>query len=115
LWVLPPPAGNPGPRLGKTTGWIHRASLKSRGVQSIGGVAYAGFDDAGLHLDVAGERRTLAVDNVVLCAGQVSNNPLEAPLRDAGRRVHVIGGAELAAELDAKRAIAQGSRVAATL
>jgi 2,4-dienoyl-CoA reductase (NADPH2) len=115
IWLLQRTAGKPGARLGKTTGWIHRASLKSRGVQSIGGVAYAGFDDAGLHLDVAGERRTLAVDNVVLCAGQVSNNPLEAPLRDAGRRVHVIGGAELAAELDAKRAIAQGSRVAATL
>jgi 2,4-dienoyl-CoA reductase (NADPH2) len=84
-------------------------------VQAIGGVQYVGFDDAGLHITVDGAPRTLAVDNVVLCAGQVSNNPLEAPLRAAGRPVHVIGGAELAAELDAKRAIAQGSRLAAVL
>jgi 2,4-dienoyl-CoA reductase (NADPH2) len=115
IWLLQRTAGKPGAKLGKTTGWIHRASLKARGVQAIGAVQYVGFDDAGLHITVDGAPRTLAVDNVVLCAGQVSNNPLETPLRDAGRRVHVIGGAELAAELDAKRAIAQGSRVAASL
>jgi 2,4-dienoyl-CoA reductase (NADPH2) len=115
VWLLQRTPGKPGARLGKTTGWIHRASLKSRGVQAIGGVQYVGFDDAGLHITVDGAPRTLAVDNVVLCAGQVSNNPLEAPLRAAGRPVHVIGGAELAAELDAKRAIAQGSRLAAVL
>jgi 2,4-dienoyl-CoA reductase (NADPH2) len=115
VWLLQRTAGKPGARLGKTTGWIHRASLRSRGVQAIGGVQYVGFDDAGLHITVDGAPRTLAVDNVVLCAGQVSNNTLEAPLRAAGRAVHVIGGAELAAELDAKRAIAQGSRLAAVL
>jgi len=115
IWLLQRTAGKPGARLAKTTGWIHRASLKARGVQALGGVQYVGFDDAGLHITVGGAPRTLAVDNVVLCAGQVSNNPLEAPLRAAGRHVHVIGGAALAAELDAKRAIAQGSRVAAAL
>ncbi|WP_133479400.1 NADPH-dependent 2,4-dienoyl-CoA reductase [Cognatilysobacter segetis] len=115
IWLLQRTPGKPGARLGKTTGWIHRASLKARGVQALGGVQYVGFDDAGLHVTVDGTPRTLEVDNIVLCAGQVSNNPLEAPLRAAGRAVHVIGGAELAAELDAKRAIAQGSRVAAAL
>ncbi|GAB6196355.1 FAD-dependent oxidoreductase [Lysobacter xanthus] len=115
VWLLQRSAGKPGAKLGKTTGWIHRASLKARGVQALGGVQYVGFDDAGFRITVDGEPRTLEVDHVVVCAGQVSNNPLEAPLRAAGRSVHVIGGAELAAELDAKRAIDQGSRVAAAL
>ncbi|TZF90826.1 FAD-dependent oxidoreductase [Cognatilysobacter lacus] len=115
IWLLQRTAGKPGAKLGKTTGWIHRASLTARGVQALGGVQYVRFDDRGLHITVDGAPRTLEVDNVVLCAGQVSNNPLEAPLREAGRSVHVIGGAELAAELDAKRAIAQGSRLGASL
>ncbi|MDP2308412.1 MAG: NADPH-dependent 2,4-dienoyl-CoA reductase [Pseudomonadota bacterium] len=104
-----------GEKLGKTTGWIHRASLKQRGVEMIGGVTYDRVDDAGLHITVNGERSVLEVDHVVICAGQVSNDALAAPLRAAGRTVHVIGGAEEAGELDAKRAIAQGARVAAGL
>ena len=115
LWLLQRSPGKPGARLGKTTGWIHRASLKARGVKAFGGVQYVRFDDAGFHVTVDGVAQVLPVDNIVICAGQESNNPLEAPLRAAGRDVHVIGGAELAAELDAKRAIAQGSRLAAAL
>ncbi|GAB2505173.1 oxidoreductase [Lysobacter humi (ex Lee et al. 2017)] len=115
IWLLQRTAGRPGARLGRTTGWIHRASLKSRRVQMLGGVSYRRFDDAGLHVEIDGGPRVLAVDHVVVCAGQVSVNPLAAPLRARGAEVHVIGGAELAAELDAKRAIDQGSRLAAVL
>lgn len=115
IWLLQRTAGRPGARLGKTTGWIHRASLRSRGVQAIGGVEYVRFDDDGLHVRIDGDARCLPVDTVVVCAGQLSNNPLEAPLREAGRAVHVIGGAAVAAELDAKRAISQGCRLAASL
>jgi 2,4-dienoyl-CoA reductase (NADPH2) len=104
-----------GAGLGKTTGWIHRASLKHRGVNFLGGVKYVKVDDAGLHIEVDGEPQVLAVDNVVVCAGQVSEDGLAAPLRDAGFTVHVVGGADEAAELDAKRAIRQGAEVAAAL
>ncbi|MSP54388.1 MAG: NADPH-dependent 2,4-dienoyl-CoA reductase [Myxococcales bacterium] len=104
-----------GSRLGKTTGWIHRAALKKRGVEVLSEVTYERVDDAGLHVRVAGESRVLAVDTVVICAGQVSRTELVAPLRAAGVLVHVIGGAEEAAELDAKRAIARGAQVAAGL
>ncbi len=104
-----------GEKLGKTTGWIHRAQLKQRGVEMIGGVTYDRVDDKGLHITVNGEQGVLDVDHVVICAGQVSNDALAAPLRAAGRVVHVIGGAEEAGELDAKRAIARGAEVAAGL
>ena len=104
-----------GEKLGKTTGWIHRASLKQRGVEMIGGVTYDRVDEAGLHLTVNGRAMLLEVDHVVVCAGQVSNDALAAPLRAAGRVVHVIGGAAEAGELDARRAIAQGATVAAGL
>ncbi|MDP2314657.1 MAG: NADPH-dependent 2,4-dienoyl-CoA reductase [Pseudomonadota bacterium] len=104
-----------GENLGKTTGWIHRSSLKQRGVEMIGGVTYDRVDDAGLHITVNGQPKVLEVDHVVICAGQVSNDALAAPLRAAGRTVHVIGGAHEAGELDAKRAIAQGAKVAAEL
>lgn len=104
-----------GPRLGKTTGWIHRASLKQRGVRGVAGVAYVRVDDEGLHVTVDGHPRVLHVDTVVVCAGQVSRAELAGPLREAGILVHVIGGAEEAAELDAKRAIRQGAEVAARL
>ncbi len=104
-----------GSRLGKTTGWIHRASLKKRGVKQIFEVTYVKVDDAGLHILAGGEPRILDVDNVVVCAGQVSRAELAEPLRAAGRVVHVIGGADEASELDAKRAIAQGAKVAAEL
>jgi len=107
--------GKLGAGLGKTTGWIHRSSLKRLQVEMLSGVTYDRIDDDGLHISVDGSPRTLAVDHVVVCAGQVERRELVDPLRQAGASVHVIGGAELAAELDAKRAIDQGSRVAARI
>lgn len=110
--------GKPGRALGKTTGWIHRATLAMKQVRMQGGVSYERIDAAGVHIRPGAERDALQLieaDTVVLCAGQVSENALADRLREAGRPVHVIGGAELAAELDAKRAIDQGSRLAARL
>ena len=104
-----------GAKLGKTTGWIHRSSLKKKGVKMLGGCAYHKIDDQGLHLSVKGEAKVLEVDNVIICAGQVVMRELQAPLEEAGVRVHLIGGADVAAELDAKRAIDQGTRLAAKL
>jgi 2,4-dienoyl-CoA reductase (NADPH2) len=104
-----------GENLGKTTGWIHRSSLKQRGVEMLGGVTYVGIDDSGLLVELDGRPRRLEVDNVVVCAGQVARDELVAPLRAAGCVVHVIGGAEEAAELDAKRAIARGAQTAVAL
>ncbi|MFE9016192.1 oxidoreductase [Streptomyces cyaneofuscatus] len=104
-----------GAGLGKTTGWIHRTELRHRGVEMIAGASYDLIDDEGLHLTVEGERRVLAVDTVVLCAGQEPRRELYEELRAAGGPVHLIGGADVAAELDAKRAIRQGTELAATL
>ncbi|MEV4610973.1 NADPH-dependent 2,4-dienoyl-CoA reductase [Kitasatospora sp. NPDC049258] len=104
-----------GAGLGKTTGWIHRTELRHRGVQMVAGAAYRRIDDQGLHLTVDGEPRLLEVDSVVLCAGQEPRRDLYEELRALGRDPHLIGGADLAAELDAKRAIDQGTRLAATL
>ncbi len=104
--------------LGKTSGWVHRAALKKKGVEQISGVNYERIDDDGLHITFGEKRerpRTIAVDNVVICAGQESVRDLEADLRASGLPVHVIGGADVAAELDAKRAIEQGTRLAAAL
>ena len=113
LWLLQRSPGKPGAKLGKTTGWIHRAALKAKGVVALGGVEYLGVDDRGLRIRVAGEEQVLPVDHVVVCAGQEPLQALLAPLTAAGRKPHLIGGAELAVELDAKRAISQGSRLAA--
>jgi 2,4-dienoyl-CoA reductase (NADPH2) len=107
--------GRPGAGLGKTTGWIHRAAIKTAGVETLTGCSYVRIDDDGLHLDQDGRRRVLAVDNVVICAGQESQRDLYDPLLQAGVKVHIIGGAHEAGELDAKRAIAQGVQVAASL
>ena len=115
VFLLQRKASKPGKGLGKTTGWVHRASLKQRGVETLAGCEYLGVDDAGLHLRVGGEPRLLEVDSVVVCAGQEPVRDLLAPLQAAGVEVHLIGGADEAAELDAKRAIDQGTRVAATL
>ena len=115
IWLLQRSPGRPGARLGKTTGWIHRATLKAKGVLGLGGVEYLGVDDTGLRIRVEGEERLLPVDHVVVCAGQEPLRELHAPLAEAGRRVHLIGGADVAAELDAKRAIDQGCRLAAAL
>ncbi|MHA7305032.1 oxidoreductase [Arthrobacter sp. TMN-49] len=104
-----------GAGLGKTTGWIHRATLKAKGVQMVPGVEYQKIDDAGLHLRVNGADTILAVDTVILCTGQEPQRELLAGLEAAGAVVHVIGGADVAAELDAKRAIDQGTRLAARI
>ncbi|MFD6248817.1 oxidoreductase [Streptomyces roseolus] len=104
-----------GAGLGKTTGWIHRTELKHRGVAMVAGVTYDRIDDEGLHLTVDGEPRVLPVDTVVLCSGQEPRRGLYEELVAAGRTAHLIGGADVAAELDAKRAIDQGTRLAATL
>ncbi|MCY9786689.1 NADPH-dependent 2,4-dienoyl-CoA reductase [Nocardiopsis sp. EMB25] len=104
-----------GAGLGKTTGWIHRLELRHRGVEMIAGATYDRVDDDGLHLTVDGESRVLDVDTVVVCAGQDPCRDLADELTAAGRRAHLIGGADVAAELDAKRAIKQGTELAAAL
>ena len=113
VWLLQRKAAKPGATLGKTTGWIHRATLKSHGVEMLSGVTYDGVDDRGLHITVEAEARVLEVDHVILCAGQEPLRDLEPALVASGVAVHRIGGADVAAELDAKRAIDQGSRLAA--
>lgn len=115
VFLLQRKTSKPGKGLGKTTGWVHRASLKQRGVATLSGCEYLGIDDKGLHVRVDGEPRLLEVDHVVVCAGQEPVRELLDPLRSAGVEVHLIGGADEAAELDAKRAIDQGTRVAASL
>ncbi|MFF7400895.1 MULTISPECIES: NADPH-dependent 2,4-dienoyl-CoA reductase [Streptomyces] len=104
-----------GAGLGKTTGWIHRTELKHRGVTMVPGVRYDRIDDAGLHITVGEQSTVLEVDTVVLCTGQEPRRDLYEALVAAGRSVHLIGGADVAAELDAKRAIKQGTEVAAAL
>jgi 2,4-dienoyl-CoA reductase (NADPH2) len=104
-----------GDGLGKTTGWIHRASLKSKKVQMISSVQYDKIDDKGLHVTIGGKQQLLEVDNIVICAGQTSKNELFEPLKAKGKSVHIIGGAFMAGELDAKRAIDQGCRLGAVL
>ncbi|MFD9462549.1 FAD-dependent oxidoreductase [Streptomyces sp. NPDC060027] len=104
-----------GAGLGKTTGWIHRTELKHRGVTMVPGVQYDRIDDAGLHVTVDGHSQVLEVDTIVLCTGQEPRRDLYEALRATGRGVHLIGGADVAAELDAKRAIKQGTELAAAL
>ena len=106
-------ASKVGGGLGKTTGWIHRAGLEQKGVRMMPGCEYHKVDDAGLHISIGGEAKVLEVDNVILCAGQEPNRELAAGLN--GKPVHLIGGADVAAELDAKRAIDQGTRLAAAV
>ncbi len=101
--------------LGKTTGWIHRIELKKRGVRMVPGVTYERIDDAGLHLTIDEQAQVLDVDTIVVCTGQEPQRELLADLQAAGAEVAVIGGADVAAELDAKRAIKQGTEVAAAL
>jgi 2,4-dienoyl-CoA reductase (NADPH2) len=102
--------------LGKTSGWAHRAVLKQSGVVQVSGVTYDRVDDAGLHVTVDGEPRVLDVDHVVLCAGQESVRGLyDELLAVRPGSTHLVGGADVAAELDAKRAIEQGTRVATLL
>lgn len=105
-----------GDGLGKTTGWIHRAGLKNKQVQMLNNVQYLKVDDAGLHISIAdAEAQVLPVDTIIVCAGQDPLRELHEGLQAAGQSVHLIGGADVAAELDAKRAINQGSRLAAEI
>lgn len=108
-------AEKPGKSLGKTTGWIHRATLQMKGVKMIGGVSYDEITPEGLWVTKGDERQLIAADTIVLCAGQLSERSLADALKTDGIPCHVIGGADLAAELDAKRAIDQGARLAAVL
>ncbi len=107
--------GKFGENLGKTTGWIHRANLKKKNVQFIDEVEYQKIDDQGLHYTQNQKNKILEVDNIIICAGQNPLKDLLQPLIDLGKNVHVIGGAGFASELDAKRAIDQGARLAAKL
>jgi 2,4-dienoyl-CoA reductase (NADPH2) len=126
--IPPPPArevyllqrtnGPQGRQLGKTSGWVHRASLKAKKVQQLSGVNYERIDDEGLRISFGADRlgrRLLEVDNVVICAGQEPVRDLEEGLRRNGIDPHIIGGAALAVELDAKRVIKQGTELAARL
>lgn len=118
VFLLQRTAGRIGSRLGRTTGWVHRATLKAKGVEQIAGVEYVRIDDDGLHIRVGNDlmiRRVLAVDTVVLCAGQESVRDLFDELTERGIPVDIIGGADVAVEIDAKRAIDQGTRLAASL
>jgi 2,4-dienoyl-CoA reductase (NADPH2) len=117
VFLLQRKATKVGDGLGKTTGWIHRTGLKNKQVQMLNSVEYLKIDDAGLHIRMGaeGEEKLLPVDNVVICAGQDPLRELYDGLQAAGQSVHLIGGADVATELDAKRAIDQGSRLAAGL
>ena len=121
VYLLQRKTSKVGKNLGKTTGWIHRTSLKHYQVQMVPGVTYRKIDDDGLHVTITpkdaeqGEDRVLPVDTIIVCAGQDPLRELQQSLEDAGVKIHLIGGADVAAELDAKRAIDQGSRLAAEL
>ena len=115
VWLLQRKSGKVGENLAKTTGWIRRTLLKRRGVTMIPGVVYERIDDAGLHIRVGGVLKLIAADTIVVCAGQEPRRDLEPSLRAAGVRVTLIGGADVAVELDARRAIAQGTEVALAL
>jgi len=107
--------GKFGGKLGKTTGWIHRATLKKKNVQFMNRVQYTKIDDQGLHYVQNEQAKILEVDTIIICAGQNPLKELLTPLEENGLKVHVIGGADFAAELDAKRAIDQGARLAAVI
>lgn len=118
IYLLQRKASKPGKGLGKTSGWVHRATLKKRGVKMLAGIQYERIDDQGLHIgsgENSEEKQILEVDNIIICAGQEPRRDLYADLQAKGISVHLIGGADIAAELDAKRAIKQGTEVANTL
>ncbi|MBL0520601.1 MULTISPECIES: oxidoreductase [Aeromonas] len=115
IWLLQRKESKVGDGLGKTTGWIHRTVLKNRKVQMLSGVQYLRIDDEGLHIQVGDKQQCLPVDQVIICAGQEPLKELQVGLQAAGKPVHIIGGADVAAELDAKRAIRQGAELAAVI
>ncbi len=112
IYLLQRKESKVGGGLGKTTGWIHRAGLVNKGVKMIPGCSYEKIDDAGLHIKVGEETRVLDVDNVIICAGQ---DPKRDLVEGLNKPHHLIGGADVASELDAKRAIDQGTRLAAAI
>jgi 2,4-dienoyl-CoA reductase (NADPH2) len=115
LWLLQRKRAKVGEGLAKTTGWIRRALLRRRGVKMLAGIEYVQIDDAGLQIKVDGKPHCLDVDTVVICAGQEPQRELVAGLAALGIEAQLIGGADLALELDAKRAIEQGTRAALAL
>ena len=115
IYLLKRSKGKHGKNLGKTTGWIHRSSLAMKEVKMLADVSYEKIDDQGFHIKVGEEQQILDVDNVIICAGQVSLKELEAGLTAAGQNVHLVGGANIAAQLDAKMAIKEASELAAKL
>jgi len=115
IFLLKRSPGKHGKKLGKTTGWIHRSSLAMKKVNMLNEVTYEKIDDDGFHITVKGEPQTLKVDNVIICAGQEPKRDLLEAIEATGKPVHLIGGADEAKELDAKRAIDQGARLAAKL
>ncbi|MGF1749411.1 FAD-dependent oxidoreductase [Vibrio cionasavignyae] len=115
VWVMQRKAGRVGKGPGKTTGWIHKKTLEKRGVNLLAGVSYEKIDDDGLHITVKGEHKLIPADKVIVCAGQESVKPFEEQWPDFGDKLHVIGGADYAGELDAVRAIRQGVELAAKL
>lgn len=115
VWLLQRKTSKVGKGLGKTSGWVHRATLKKKGVHMVAGVTYQRITDEGLWIEVDGEQKLLEVDTIVTCAGQLPLRELHDELESAGQSVHLIGGADVAAELDAKRAIRQGAELAAEL
>ncbi len=115
VWLMQRKPGKVGKGPGRTTGWIHRRTLEKRGVELLGGVSYDKIDDEGLHITVEGQSRLLPVDHIVLCTGQTSVEELSEKLASQGINVNVIGGADEAGEVDAKRVIRQGDELAAKL
>ncbi|WP_063344157.1 NADPH-dependent 2,4-dienoyl-CoA reductase [Vibrio jasicida] len=115
VWVLQRRKGRVGKGPGKTTGWIHKRTLEKRGVHLVGGVSYDKIDDGGLHIQVSGKAQLLEADKVVICAGQESVRPFEDKWHGLGEKLHIIGGADHAGELDAVRAIRQGVKLAVKL
>ena len=115
MYLLQRKSSKVGAGLGKTSGWVHRASLAHHKVQMINSVEYVKVDDAGLHINIQGKPRVLDVDNVIVCAGQEPLRELHDGLLSLSVPVHIIGGADVAAELDAKRAIRQGAELAAKI
>ena len=115
VWVLQRRKGKVGKGPGKTTGWIHKRTLEKRGVNLVGGVSYDKIDDTGLHISHDGKSELLEVDKVIICAGQESVRPFEDQWQQFGDKLHIIGGADHAGELDAVRAIRQGVELAAKL
>lgn len=115
VWLMQRRQGRVGKGPGKTTGWIHRATLQKRGVNLMGGVAYQKVSEQGLHITLNEKETLLDADNIIVCAGQVSVRPFEDKWQSLNDKLHVIGGADVAGELDAVRAIRQGTKVAMSL